>query len=107
MRRFDSFAEFWPYYLREHSVALNRRLHFAGTLAALLCLFAGLALHPGWLALVLLAGYGPAWVGHFFVERNRPATFTHPWWSLLGDFRMAWLMASGRLDRERTRLGLG
>lgn len=106
MRRFDSFAEFWPYYLREHSVALNRRLHFAGTLAALLLLIAGLISHPAWLLAVPPAGYGPAWAGHFFIERNRPATFTHPWWSLRGDFYMAWLMISGRLERERARLGL-
>jgi len=86
---YASFADFYPHYLREHQNRTNRRLHFFGTTLVILMVGAILATGGwGWLLLVPVAGYGPAWVGHFWFERNRPATFSHPLCSLIGDFRM-------------------
>lgn len=92
-----TFAEFYPRYLREHSRRGTRVLHFVGTTLFLLLLgLAAVWLRP-WLVLAgVVAAYGFAWVGHFFVERNRPATFQHPWLSLLGDFRLYWDLLRGR-----------
>ena len=96
-----SFAEFWPYYVREHANRANRYLHFIGTLSAIGLAITLVVMGWWWLALALpVVGYGFAWVGHFLVERNRPATFRHPFWSLLGDFKMFGLMAVGRMDAE-------
>ncbi|MBF8722820.1 DUF962 domain-containing protein [Pseudomonas guariconensis] len=87
--QFRSFAEFYPYYLGEHSNPTCRRLHFVGT-SLVIALLAYTFASGKWLLLlaVPLAGYGFAWVGHFFFEKNRPATFTHPLYSLIGDFAM-------------------
>jgi len=104
---FRSFEEFWPYYLREHGKPGTRRLHFVGTLLALLCLIAAIALRRPLLLLTApLIGYGLAWIGHFGIEGNRPATFKHPLWSARGDLRMFGLMLTGRIERELRRLGL-
>jgi hypothetical protein len=105
--RYRSFREFWPHYLREHSRPATRRLHYAGT--GLVLLLAAASLASGeWrlLAAVPLAGYGFAWAAHAAVERNRPATFTYPLWSLAADFRMAWLWATRRLDSELAAAGV-
>lgn len=84
---FASFADFYPYYLSEHRNRMCRRLHFIGTALVLCILVAAFATTNAWLLLALpLAGYGFAWIGHFAFEKNRPATFTHPWYSLVGDF---------------------
>lgn len=89
MARFRSFAEFYPFYLGEHRQRVCRQLHFAGSCIVLLLLLAALLTRDAWWLLpVPLAGYGFAWVGHFVFEKNRPATFRHPWYSLLGDWRM-------------------
>ncbi len=102
--KFDTFEAFWPYYLQEHRDVTNRRLHFAGTTLAILVLCTAiLTLNPLLLLGVPLAGYGFAWVGHFVVEKNRPATFTYPSWSLRGDLRMYGLMWTGRLEPELQR----
>lgn len=97
-REFRSFREFYPYYLSEHSNRTCRRLHFVGTLGllgvALVAVFTGrLAL----LWLMPVVGYGCAWIGHFFFEGNRPATFRHPFYSLVGDFAMFRDMLTGRI----------
>ena len=99
MARFERFAEFYPYYLQEHRNRTCRRLHFVGSalvLGVLLAVLIG-SLAPWWLLAVPLIGYGFAWVGHFFFEHNRPATFKHPWYSLLGDWVMFRDMLTGRI----------
>ena len=86
---YAAFADFYPHYLRAHQNRTNRRLHFFGTTLVLLLVAGVLATGAwAWLFLVPVAGYGPAWVGHFYFERNRPATFSQPLYSLIGDFRM-------------------
>jgi hypothetical protein len=103
-RRFTSFEEFWPYYVAQHSQPANRALHFLGTsLAMAAAVTAATLAQPLWLLLVPLGGYGPAWVGHLLVERNRPATFAYPLWSLRGDLRMYRLMWMARMDPELDR----
>ena len=100
---FESFEEFWPFYLSEHRNPVCRALHFAGTSLALLLLAIGLTLCPYCIPLAPFAGYGFAWPAHFFFEKNRPATFKHPLWSLRGDFRMYRLMWLRRLGPEMER----
>ncbi|MES2964408.1 MAG: DUF962 domain-containing protein [Bdellovibrionota bacterium] len=95
---FKTFAEFWPYYLSEHSNRWNQRLHAVGTTLALFVLVAGVVSgQPLFFLGAVVAGYFFAWIGHFVVERNRPATFTYPFWSLLGDFKMYGLFVTGQL----------
>jgi hypothetical protein len=89
MSRFVSFREFYPFYLSEHANRISRRLHFIGSCGVLLLV--ALAIVRGnawWLLAALLCGYGFAWVGHFFFEKNRPATFKHPLYSFIGDWVM-------------------
>lgn len=86
---FRDFSEFYPFYLSEHRHPVCRRLHFFGTLAILVMLTVLLLTGRwGWLLLLPVLGYGPAWTGHFFFEKNRPATFRYPFYSLAGDFVM-------------------
>ncbi len=95
---YQSFEEFYPYYLSEHSDRSCRRLHFVGSTAALICAAIALfTLSPAWLLLGVVLGYGFAWVGHFFFEQNRPATFKYPWLSFRGDWVMYRDMLTGRI----------
>ena len=96
MERYRTFKQFWPFYVSQHMKPWNRKLHFIGTTLVLACLCA--SVWSKWfLATAPLAGYGFAWIGHFFIEKNRPATFTYPFWSLIGDFKMYWLMWRGKM----------
>lgn len=97
-RRFESFRAFYPFYLQEHSQRVTRRLHVVGSFCALGLVAAAIATRIWWLlVLALVAGYGFAWVAHFFFEKNRPATFSHPFYSLAGDWVMFLQALSGRI----------
>jgi hypothetical protein len=103
--RFRSFAEFWPYYLGEHRKPMTRALHFAGTNGALALAAVALQTHKPWVLLPALGvAYAFAWIGHFAVEKNRPATFSYPIWSFMGDWKMWALTWTGRLQGELDRL---
>lgn len=87
--KYRSFAEFYPFYLSEHENPVCRRLHFAGTTLGLACLIIAVITFSPWFVLAgLVLGYAFAWVGHFFFEKNRPATFKYPFYSFAGDWVM-------------------
>ncbi len=103
----QTFDEFWPFYLNEHKSPVTRALHFTGTSLSLFILACAVALRRPMLVLAaLVCGYAFAWVGHFFVEHNRPATFKHPLWSFRADFKMLGCALSGRLASELQRAGV-
>lgn len=98
VRSFSNFSEFYPYYLSEHANRTCRRLHFVGTTLALAFILHTLStLNFWWLLAALLSGYGFAWVGHYFYEKNRPATFTYPRWSFMGDWVMWKEILTGKI----------
>ncbi len=100
-KKYKSFRSFYPYYLTEHADATNRVLHFMGTLGLLALLIVAIVLQKWWmLALIPVCGYGFAWVGHYFIEKNRPATFTYPMFSLASDFVMFWHILTGQLNKK-------
>jgi hypothetical protein len=102
--RISNFREFWPYYVREHSKPGCRLLHFIGSSAGIVCLVATVLTGNLWfIPLGLVIGYGFAWMGHFFIEHNRPATFNYPLWSLIADWKMWALMITLRMDGEVQR----
>jgi hypothetical protein len=93
--------EFWPFYVSQHLNPTNRRLHFVGTTLGMLTLAAGLYLcSPAVQLAAFVCGYAFAWVGHFFFEKNRPATFSYPLLSLRADFRLWWLTLTNQMDTE-------
>ena len=95
---FASFEEFYPFYLGEHADRTCRRLHVIGTTLAALLVVLGAVTAQWWLMpLAVVQGYAWAWVGHFVFEKNRPATFKHPWWSYRGDLRMLREVYTGRI----------
>ena len=102
-QKISSYEAFWPFYVSQHLDPRNRRLHFLGLTLAIAALVAGVISSPTWLLAVPVSGYGFAWIGHFFAEKNRPATFTYPLWSLRGDLRMYGLMWRGRMGPEIAR----
>jgi hypothetical protein len=102
--RITSYREFWPYYVAQHRDVTCRRLHFVGTTLVLGFVVAAVATrNPWWLLAAPVAGYGPAWIGHFGFEKNRPATFDYLVWSLMGDFQMYWCTLTGRMGAELAR----
>ena len=107
MERYRSFADFWPFYLREHSKPRTRAFHYAGTSLVVLIAVAAAASGNYWLLIAMpIAGYAFAWGSHAAIERNRPATFTYPLWSLRADFRMWWLWLTGRIGGELRAAGV-
>ena len=105
VERFQTYEEFWPFYVREHSNKLNRTLHVIGTSAAVGCVAAAaITRRPLFLLAAPIVGYGFAWVGHFFVQKNKPATFDYPLWSLRGDFEMWAKTLAGTMDAEVARV---
>jgi hypothetical protein len=97
----EPFEEFWPRYLRAHADPRTRVLHVAGTLAGTALVLAGIATRKPWLAAAgLVAGYGPAWLSHAFIEHNKPETFRAPVASLRADYVMAWHVLRGTIDEQ-------
>jgi hypothetical protein len=100
-REISTFAEFWPFYVREHSRPATRALHAAGTITSTALVVALVSTGRWvWLPAALVVGYAFAWAAHFFVEHNRPATFKHPLWSFMADYKMVALMLTGRMGGE-------
>jgi hypothetical protein len=103
--KYRTFSEFWPFYVLEHSQPGTRQLHFIGTTLLFICLAAIPLIGSVWFLLIgIVTAYGCAWIGHFLIEKNRPATFKYPFLSLAGDFKMYAMMLAGKMDREVERL---
>lgn len=99
-----SFDEFWLFYVREHASRTNRLLHWVGTMLVICIALKAIVSGPLWLLILMpIAGYSFAWIGHYVVQKNRPATFKHPLWSLIGDFKMFGYMCMGRMQAEVER----
>jgi hypothetical protein len=97
-KKYQSFAEFYPFYLSEHGDRTCRRLHFVGSSLALVCLVLLVwTRNPWWLLAGLVVGYGFAWIGHFVFEKNQPASFKQPLYSFMGDWKMYWQILSGKI----------
>ncbi len=103
--KIKTYAEFWDFYVAEHSDPLTRRLHFAGTTLGFV-LLAWIIKSGNWyyLPLCFVAGYAFAWFAHFFVEHNKPATFKYPFWSFVSDYKMVFFMLTGKMNREVKRV---
>lgn len=98
--QFQDFEQFWRHYVRQHAQPATRRWHFIGTTAALAAGITAIVSRSWWvLGLAPVVGYGLSWLSHAIVEQNRPASFTHPWWSLRADARMWALIATGQMQR--------
>ena len=105
--RYETLAEFWPFYLGEHLDPINRALHAVGSTLGLGWLAAAIALQQPWFLLAgVVNGYLFAWLGHFLFEKNRPATFKYPLKSFLSDWRLWFMVITGQSGREIERLGL-
>lgn len=105
--RIALYQDFWPYYLREHAKPATRLIHYFGTSLVLLCILAFCVMNL-WILLIVapFTGYGPAWFAHFFVEKNKPATFRYPLWSIVSDFRMFFTWLAGSMRGELTKAGV-
>jgi len=105
--RYTNYNDFFPFYLREHRKQSTRVFHYFGTIAYQVLFWTLIATQNFlFIPLILLAGYGPAWVSHFFIEKNKPATFKYPLWSLMGDHHMVWLMLTGKLKKKLNEAGV-
>lgn len=104
-KRIENYREFWDFYVSEHRQPLTRYLHFVGTTLGivLLVLFVRGG-HWFYLPLCLVVGYAFAWFSHFFVEKNKPASFKYPLWSFISDYKMMWFMLFGKIDAEVERV---
>jgi hypothetical protein len=100
-----NYTEFWDFYVHEHSRPLTRALHFIGTSLGIIFLIWFIA-RGAWyyFPLCFVTGYAFAWISHFFVEHNKPATFKYPLWSFISDYKMMWYMLTGRMGRELKRI---
>ena len=98
--RFSSFAEFYPYYLQEHADPRCRMLHYIGTAQSFVAFGLAVFVSPWWFLVGLTVGYACAWIGHFFIEKNKPATFTYPLWSFIGDYKMFFSWLTGKLPAQ-------
>lgn len=105
VERIPDYAEFWDYYVAEHSKPITRALHFAGTSLGIILLIY-FAIQGKWyfFPAFFVIGYAFAWFAHFVVEKNRPATFQYPFWSFISDFKMMAYMATGRMGAEVDRV---
>lgn len=105
--RYTTYSRFFDFYLSEHSRPMTRALHYVGSSCGLIALALTIATrNPLWILAGLIAGYGCAWIGHFFVEHNKPATFKYPLWSFMGDYHMFFLWLTGRLRQRRAQAEL-
>lgn len=99
--KYTNLKEFYPYYLTEHQHPVSRALHVIGTAGLIVLLIYGIVVGPLWLiALVPVCGYGFAWTGHFFFEKNKPATLVYPGMSLASDFIMFWHILTGQIGKK-------
>lgn len=102
---YANFDEYWPDYVRAHSTKLNRTLHCIGIGLALACVAAAIKKKRPWLLLgAPVFGYGFAWAGHFFVEKNMPETFSHPLYSLRASGLLFWKTINGTMEEEVARI---
>lgn len=108
MKEITTYSAFWPYYLREHSQASTRAWHYFGTTIAIIILIS-VILTRNWrlLPLAFLSGYFFAWMSHGLIEKNKPATFTYPIWSLFSDFKMLFCLLTGQMRKELEKAGIG
>jgi hypothetical protein len=105
MDRHHTYSAFFDFYLGEHSRPLTRALHYVGSICGIAALITFITTgNPLWILAGLLAGYGCAWIAHFFVEHNKPATFKYPLWSFIGDYHMFFLWLTGQLDKRMKRV---
>ena len=103
---FKDFEKFWIYYLTQHRKPATRSWHFVGTSLVFLFIILALSFLNWWfLLLAPLSAYALAWISHFFIEGNKPATFGHPLWSLRADFRMYWFILTRQLENELAKTG--
>jgi hypothetical protein len=105
--RYNTLKEFWPFYLHEHRYTVNRTLHFIGSTLGLVIFGTAIAISKFWLILpAFVCGYAFAWVGHFFIEKNRPATFKYPLKSFISDWRLWYVVLTGRVRGELKKFGI-
>jgi hypothetical protein len=105
--RYKTYSAFFDFYLSEHSRPATRAVHYLGSTFGIAALILTIVTHnPLWVLAGLVAGYGCAWIGHFFIEHNRPATFKYPLWSFFGDYHMFFLWLTGQLEKRRKQAGL-